>query len=141
MKYKKGESGNPTGRPKGSLNKTTLIVQKLLASEAEEITRQVIEIAKEGDLQACKLILERLVPPAKDGPVEIKLPEISRVEDILKGFTEVSKGLATGMLTPTQAKTVGDILEQHRKSIESRELEQRIEQLEESVKKNSAKRR
>ena len=56
MKYKKGESGNPAGRPPGTLNKTTIIVQKLLASEAEEIGRSVIKMAKEGDFQYQRLL-------------------------------------------------------------------------------------
>ena len=47
--FKKGQSGNPGGRPKGTRNKTTLAMEELLDGEAEIITRKAIEKAKEGD--------------------------------------------------------------------------------------------
>ena len=141
MAFKKGTSGNPSGRPTGALNKTTLIVQKLLASEAEEISRKVIEMAKDGDFQAAKLIIERICPPVKDSPVEFKLQKITKIEDILKAFTRVNEGLGNGELTPDQAKAIVNILEAHRKTLETNDLEKRVEQLEDSIQKNSAKRR
>ncbi len=130
MAYKKGESGNKAGRPPGALNKTTLIVQKLLASEAEEVSRKVIEMAKGGDIQSARLILERVCPPAKDSPVEIKLPKIKTISDILRAFTAVNEAFASGSVTPGQAKVISDILEAHRKALETDDLEKRIEQLE-----------
>ena len=38
MAFKKGQSGNPQGKPKGALNKATLAAQQLLDGEAQEIT-------------------------------------------------------------------------------------------------------
>lgn len=65
-RFQKGQSGNPAGRPKGSLNQASLIVRELLADEAESITRKLIELAKNGELAAIKLIIERLMPPVKE---------------------------------------------------------------------------
>lgn len=130
MSFKKGKSGNPAGRPPGALSKTTIMVQKLFASEAKEISQKIIDMAKDGDFQAAKLILERICPPARDSPVEFKLPKIKKVEDILKAFTKVDEALASGKLTPSQAKVITDILESHRKALETNDLEKRIEQLE-----------
>ena len=58
-KFKPGQSGNPHGRPKGSRHKTTLAIEKLLDGEGEEITRKAIEKAKEGDMAAIRLRLDR----------------------------------------------------------------------------------
>src|SRR4029077_7685570 len=41
-----GQSGNPSGRPKGSRNRTTLAAEALLDGEAEQLTRKAIELAK-----------------------------------------------------------------------------------------------
>jgi hypothetical protein len=47
---------------------TTLAVEALLDGEAETITRKAIELAKEGDLTALRLCLDRIAPPRKDRP-------------------------------------------------------------------------
>ena len=48
-RFRKGQSGNPSGRPRGARNKTTLAVEALLDGEAEVLPRKAIERAKEGD--------------------------------------------------------------------------------------------
>jgi Family of unknown function (DUF5681) len=69
--FKPGHSGNPTGRPKGSLNKATLGSQALLDGEAEALTRKVVELAKGGHPVALRLCPDRLLPPRKDRPAKI----------------------------------------------------------------------
>jgi Family of unknown function (DUF5681) len=68
MPFEPGKSGNPAGKLKGTRNKTTLAVMALLDGEAETITRKAIQLAKEGDLTALRLCLDRIAPPRKDRP-------------------------------------------------------------------------
>ena len=75
-RFRKGQSGNPSGRPRGARNKTTLAVEALLDGEAEVLTRKAVERAKEGDSVALRLCLERILPPRKDRPVSFALPKI-----------------------------------------------------------------
>lgn len=42
---------------------------------AHNITKAVIEAAKGGDLMAAKIILDRLIPPAKERPENVDLPD------------------------------------------------------------------
>lgn len=130
MAFKKGESGNKAGRPKGALNQTTILVQNLMAKDAAAISKKVIQSAKDGDLVAARLILERICPPVKDYPIQIKLPQIKTMAGILEAFTVINESISNGELTPNQAKIVGDILEMHRKALETDDLEKRIEELE-----------
>ncbi len=60
-----GVSGNPKGKPKGCRHSTTKLAQELLQSEALEITRKCIEMAKAGDPTAIRLVLERLIPQVR----------------------------------------------------------------------------
>lgn len=62
-RFRKGQSGNPSGRPRGARNKTTRAVEALLDGEAEALTRKAIERALEGDTTALCLCLDRLLPP------------------------------------------------------------------------------
>ena len=37
MHFQKGQSGNPAGRPRGALNRATLLAQELLSARVESI--------------------------------------------------------------------------------------------------------
>ena len=61
--WKPGQSGNPTGKPPGSGE-----LQRLRAAIGEhvpEIIDQLVTAARAGDIQAARLILERVLPPVK----------------------------------------------------------------------------
>ena len=64
-KFQPGQSGNPSGRPRGSLNAATRLAQALMAGDIEEIVGKVIDAAKAGDMVAAHLIVERLFPVPK----------------------------------------------------------------------------
>jgi len=63
--FEKGKSGNPTGRPKGSKNKITLLKQMLEVQLREaaqdrmpEILNKAMDLALLGDRTMLKLLLE-----------------------------------------------------------------------------------
>ena len=68
--FKPGQSGNPAGRPKGSVNKYTQLARELLSSRGEEIVQVVIDKALKGDVHCLKMCMDRIVPQQK--AVEIK---------------------------------------------------------------------
>lgn len=87
-----GQSGNPAGRKPG-----TGEVAKLRASIQEHvptIIAAVVEKARQGDVQAARLLLERVLPPMK--PVEqgttLALPDGSLTEQGRAVLAAVSKG-------------------------------------------------
>ena len=106
-----GKSGNPKGRPKGSRNKATLAAATLLEGEAEEITRTCVALAKAGDMTAMRLCLERILPPQRSRPIELKLPKIETAADLSAAFALVLGAAAAGDLTLEEASTVTGILE------------------------------
>ena len=64
-RFKKGESGNPAGRPKGSKNAITLLKQSLELQLREQaapdlggVLGKCMELALDGDRQMIKLLLE-----------------------------------------------------------------------------------
>jgi hypothetical protein len=67
--WKKGQSGNPAGRKKGSLNKSTInarrLAQKFLNEAVEPVFQKLVEKAKEGEVTAIKLVVERILPILK----------------------------------------------------------------------------
>jgi hypothetical protein len=72
--FKKGMSGNPKGRPKGSKNKSTILreametkTDRMLSREVPKVLKVVIDAAIKGDMAAAKMILDRAVPVKKAG--------------------------------------------------------------------------
>lgn len=62
FRWKKGVSGNPSGKAKGTVS-LAYAVQRLLRKEPdklESIARTLVDSAIAGDVAACRLIFERL---------------------------------------------------------------------------------
>jgi hypothetical protein len=132
-KWAKGQSGNIKGKPRGSLNKVTLAIQSLLDDEGEELTRKAIELAKDGDLTALKLCLERICPPRKSRPIRIDLPDVATADGVSQAQVTTVQAVAEGEITPEEGKVLADILEARRKAIETADHEARLNKLEEAV--------
>lgn len=131
MTWKKGESGNPTGKPTGARNKATVMVQSIMERGAKEITEAVVGLAKGGDLSAARLVLERLAPPVKERPIFLSLPDTRSAEGVAEAQNAILQAVAAGDLLPGEAATLAGIVEARRKAVETLELEQRITALEE----------
>ncbi|WP_059360038.1 DUF5681 domain-containing protein [Parachlamydia acanthamoebae] len=130
IRYQKGQSGNPKGRPKGSRNRASLMAEHLFIADVESICKAVIEKAKAGDMYAAKIILDRLLPPKKDGSVNIQLPEIATSHDVLKAIQCVTQAIANGNITPSEGEVLARILNIHATAIELYEFEHTLNELE-----------
>jgi hypothetical protein len=70
--WKPGQSGNPAGRPKGSLNKITMMRQVLegelrsqLGPKMAEVLAKAIEMAMDGNEAMIKLLVDKTLPTSK----------------------------------------------------------------------------
>lgn len=105
-------------------------MEALLDGEAEAITRKAIDKAKEGDMVAIRLCLERILPAVKSRPIEIDLPLVKTPEDITAAHGAVIAAMAKGEITPDDASTIASVLEARRRAIETVDLEARVVALE-----------
>ncbi len=94
MQFQKGQSGNPAGRPRGSRNKTTVLMQNLLEGEAEEIARKAIEMAKAGDMAAIRVCMDRLASIRRKDPVAVELPPVDKARDSAAAVAAVISAMA-----------------------------------------------
>lgn len=111
----------------------TLFAEKILEDDREDIVRAVIEAAKKGDPTAMRLCIERLIPVRKGRSITFKLPPIKIAADIVAAFSELSRAMAAGELTTDEASSIAAVLEMQRKAIETSEVEQRLQKLEEGL--------
>jgi hypothetical protein len=125
-----GQSGNPAGRPKGSRNKTTVALEKILDGDAESILRKAIEMAQDGDPTVMRLCLDRILPARKDRPITFALPPITTTDDLPLATGAIVTAVAAGELTPSEASEISKTLDVHVRAIEATELHRRMVALE-----------
>ena len=128
--FKPGQSGNPSGRPKGARNKSTVAAEALLDGESEALTRRCIDLAMEGDSTALRLCLSRILPVKRENPISLDLPALKDSQDSLRAIGTVLEAVGAGMITPSEGQAVASLLETHRRTFEVEELERRLEVLE-----------
>jgi hypothetical protein len=67
--FRKGQSGNPAGRPPGSRNRATSMVQNQLEGAAENIAKRAAQLAEEGNVAAIRICMNRLSPVGQHNPL------------------------------------------------------------------------
>jgi Family of unknown function (DUF5681) len=129
-KFQKGDSGNLKGRKQGSRNKATLAALALLEGDLETITKVCVDKAKDGDLMAVKLILDKVIPNAKERRLSLKLPQMDGAANVPAVLAAVLEAVANGELTPGEGQTITAMLEVYRKGVELNDIEARVKVLE-----------
>ena len=130
--FVKGQSGNPKGKPKGVRHTATQISYALMEGNLEEVLATVIDRAKSGDMAACKMVLDKILPNTKDRPIALEIPLINDLNDVGYAQAEILQAVATGDITPNEGERIAAIVEARRRSIETIDLEARISRLETS---------
>ncbi len=124
--WQPGQTGNPKGRPPGQSEITKL--RKSLMTDAPDILAGLVTAAKAGDVQAARLILERVLPPVK--PME------QAIELDLTGDTLTAQGRAVlsavsaGALAPSQGSQLIAAIGALVRVAEIDEIERRLSHLE-----------
>ena len=128
--WKKGVSGNPRGRTKGSRDRRTLY-REGLAKHVPELVRLLLAAARAGEVSAARALLEQALPRTKPRaevvPVDLGEGRLTeRVEQVLRH-------LAEGALNVEEAVSLIGSLATMTRIVEAEALEQRIAALERQV--------
>lgn len=95
-RFRKGESGNPAGRPKGAKGKRNQIPEELTADALAKLAALVAE----GDTQAVRMVLDRVIPTLRavtaagslDAQLlQLKIRELSEFEQRLQALEDSAR--------------------------------------------------
>ena len=120
MQFQKGESGNPAGRPRGSRNRTTILMQDLLAGRAEAIGQKLVELAENGDITAIRICMDRLAPAGREEPVDVGLPPIEEPADSVAAAQAIVAAVAAGDLTAAEAAGLAKVVDIYVRAVETK---------------------
>jgi hypothetical protein len=123
------KSGNP-GRPPGSKNKTTQMVEQLAEGQAEQLVQKALELAQAGDVSCLRMILDRLWPIRKGQPVNVVMPPIKTSQDVFPAITSIWTAIREGRLTPDEASALSIVIDRSIQAIELHDITKRIAALE-----------
>ena len=125
--WQPGQSGNPKGKTPGSGE-----LQKLRASIAADVPEILVGLAiaaKGGDVQAARLLLERVLPPVKpiEQAVKLQLPDGGT---LTAQGRNVLSAVASGDLAPGQGAMLLSAIGSLARVTEIDEMEARLTRLE-----------
>jgi hypothetical protein len=134
------QKGNP-GRPPGSKNKLTRLLEELVEHDGENLTRTTIQLALKGNVPCLLNLLDRILPKRRGRPIDFQLPKINGVRDIAPAIAEVTNGLNNGELTPEEATKLMEFLEAYERALIRDDHVFRVEDVESRLKQMESFRR
>jgi hypothetical protein len=122
-RFAKGRSGNPAGRPRGSVNRATRSAVQLLDGEAEALTRKAVEMALAGDPVALRLCLDRIVGVRRGRPVQLAgglaLPPIATHADLVGAMNVIAVAAMQGAITPDEAFALSKMVDSFNRTLQA----------------------
>jgi hypothetical protein len=106
MPFQPGQSGNPAGRPRGARNQMTMIVEELLAGNAEALTRKLIDQAQAGNPASMALLARSLLRQRKGTFIRVDLPELEKASDAPTAVAAIYAAVCAGQLVPADGNAL-----------------------------------
>ncbi len=131
MAWPKGKSGNPRGRPAHPLAER---FRGVVEPRLDEIITAMVDAAANGDAQAAKLLMDRVLPTFK--PVAHPAGFQLEGDTLTEKAESILAAVAAGTLAPVDGKALIDSIGSLARITEFDELERRVAALE--VKKRGA---
>jgi hypothetical protein len=120
-----------TRSPLRERNRTTLVAEALLKGEEVELVRKAIELAKTGDAQMLKFLLDRILP--KERSVRVDLAAMDGDFSPVEACGAIVAAVGTGQIAPNEAAALASLLTACARIMEVTEFGERLENIEKDL--------
>jgi hypothetical protein len=101
-----------------------------LDGEVEEVTRKLVEQAKQGDPTAMKIFFDRVCPILRSQPIRLNLSKkINTAQEALEASNEVLTAMARGEISPMDADQAVSVIRAHVDTISLCEIKTEIDEI------------
>jgi len=125
-----GRSGNPGGRPTGSRNQATLLFERLIAENTQEVAEALLAKALDGNALALKLCVDRIMPPRRHERADFVLPPLVAAGDAAKALAAIAAAAASGEISAAEARDLTVPVTNFLRALEAEDFDKRLDELE-----------
>lgn len=127
-KFQKGKSGNPAGKKPGTKDRRTEL-RELLQPHAKDLLQKAVDLALDGDPQALRMCIDRLVPTLKATaePAATALPTTGSLSE---QAAAVYQAATAGEIGTDEATAMMGLIQAQCRIKELSEMEERLTALE-----------
>jgi hypothetical protein len=136
MTFKVGESGNPSGRPRGTGHRQQLF-NDFVMPHKNNLIDTAIKLALNGNETMLRVFLDRLLPAKPtDDAITVEMPAIgaNKAQTLSIWGEAILQAVSQGNMTLDQGKSMMTIIDAQRKNIEASELALRLAEIERILK-------
>jgi hypothetical protein len=139
-RFAKGNPGGP-GRPRKIVKAAADALDERVAKAAPELFDLAVDQARGGSHASLKMLLERIWPVGRGRALEIAVPQINGVRDLLPVAAALSNTVLAGEVSAREGADVARVLRAHIQAIELVDVVRQIEEIEEAAEEEKKKRR
>ena len=133
------ESGNHfgRGRPKGSRNKKSANIQKLLDDHAEAVLNKGLELAEKGDTSMIRFLLQYALANRQELPIQFGPLPMGDAAQLSASSQKLMERAMAGKISLGHAKALADLMEQRRQMIKTEDHEMRLRAIEKQARETT----
>ena len=90
--------------------------------------RRAIELAKAGDTQMLKFLLNRILP--RERAVKVYLPKMEYADDAVEALGAIAQAVSEGQISPGEGAALAAIVNSYARAIDLADLVKRLETVE-----------
>lgn len=94
---------------------------------------KAVELAKAGDTQMLKFLLDRILP--RDRAVKVELPKMEYAGDAVEALGSIAQAMSEGKISPSEGAALAAVVNSYARAIDIADVVKRLEQLEQQLHK------
>ena len=128
--FVRGLSGNPAGRPRGSRNKDTVMVEQMFERFGGALANKAVNMALEGNMAAMRLCVSRIVAPRRKRASDFALPPLRTAADLAPAIAAIAEAVGDGAISTDEAFQLSQIVDAFARALAAGDVEERLQRLE-----------